>query len=279
MVENLRRKFEVHRASLYLQYWGIGHTLKPEGKPHWEKLLWKIENGEQITPSEEIGIVNGFNRKVEGMDKLESISREKGFLVISNHSKEGPVQGWGQFFVINHAVKQTTGREIVWAQGSGSYGASDLVSEITETIKVGSGRGIEGVKEIFYSMQTKPVGIFAEGTQKKNLKRGDYRAGKIIARAVKHDIPVVCIASSFVNGEISISADILDPLEVKRLETQDDKVNMHQEIVDYAMTTIASHLPENRRGVYTKAVQERLTRQTAQEQVIFDAKVSKQPTH
>lgn len=249
--QNLKRKIQIKGASAYLQYWGKDHQLQPEGKENWERFLWKIENRQITTLSDEIGIVNGFNYYVEGMDNLENIDTDRGFLVIANHSNEGPVRGWGQVIVMNHAVKKTTGEEIVWAQGGAASGTSAVAGESVRTIKVNSGSGIGGAKNVLQSLKTEAVGIFAEGTQERDLQRGDYRTGKIMARAAKHNIPVICIATSYVNGEIYVTADALDSSKIQRLEQiQQENVNPYQVIVDYAMTTIASHLPQDRRGYY-----------------------------
>ncbi|MEX2007275.1 MAG: hypothetical protein WD992_00695 [Candidatus Levyibacteriota bacterium] len=264
-LESAKREIQTRGASLYLQYWGIDHRLTPSGKEHWNNLLRKFKNRERVNPSTEIGVVDGFDYHVTGVDKLESLDPEKGFLLISNHSNEGPVRGWGQVFVMSHAVKQATGKDIVWAQGSAASGSSNAVRESVRTIKVkheknwkkkirkklhikSSGNGITGAKNILRSMKTEAVGIFPEGTQKRDLKKGDSRTGVIIASAARQGIPVVCISTSFTNGEIFVSADILDSSEIQRLESSYE--NPYQAIVDYTMITIASHLPKNRRGHY-----------------------------
>ncbi len=247
-LEHVKTRIQIGAASAYLRHWGTNHNYKPEGKEEWNRFVGKIIDGQPTTPSSEIGVLNGYKYHIEGTDNLRNIDPQKGLLVIANHSNEGPFRGWGQTFVMHYAVEKVTGKEIVWAQGDAASGSSDTIRKSVKTIKVNSGTGIEGARNILRSLKTDAVGIFAEGKQERDLQMGDYRAGKIISTAAKNNIPIFCISSSFVNGEIHV---VVDNFELPKIQESAD----YQALVDAAMIKIASHLPSTRQGYYRKKVE------------------------
>lgn len=251
MIETLKKEVQLRAASAYLQHWGINHRLKPEGKEHWNSLINKMRKGEPVIASEAIGIVNGFEYHIAGLERLAEIAPDKGLLIIANHSNEGPVRGWGQVIVMQNAFKEATGREITWAQGNAASGSSEPVRGSVKTIRVNSGNGVGGARNVLQAMRTETVGLFAEGTQKRDLQKGLASAGKMVANAARHGIPIFAIATFFRDGKIYVSVDSLDPTEIKELEKiKNEGVDPYQRVIDYAMTAIASHLPTNRRGDY-----------------------------
>lgn len=152
-----------------------------------------------------------------------------------------------------NAFKESTGREITWTQGQAASGASNTVHGSIETIQVGEGNGSAGARNILNALKEKTVGLFPEGTQKRDLVKAVPGAGKIIARAARTRIPIAYMATSFRDGHISITAGNIDPETIQIIE-RNKNTDPYQSIADYAMIQIARHLPEDRQGFYKEGV-------------------------
>lgn len=247
-ITTAQKYIAIDAAALFAQYWGRGHGLKPEGKLHFEEFIRKMKAGERADPISNMQMLDGFRYTFEGSELL---TNQGGILLLSNHSVEGPLRGYGNTAVIDYIFYQTTGERIRWVQGHGSSIVGKIhvaLGQTMNTITVANGNGVSGAKELLRTLiRGESVGLYPEGVQKKELQRGDPRAGKIITLAANRGIPVFCASSYFSNDCFRLFIDALDNPIIK------GRGNSPQAIVDYAMTTIASHLPENRRGFYKSA--------------------------
>ncbi len=242
-------------AALFAQYWGRGHGLKPEGKIHFNRFLEKIKTGQKTHPLDNMRILDGFSYEVEGTDLLEN---QKGILLLSNHSVEGPLRGYGNTFLIDYIFYQAAEEKIRWMQGKGSS-AIELIHEAlgqaTNTITVGNGNGTSGVRELLKAWERgESVGLYPEGVQKKDLQKGDPRAGKLMLLAVKREIQIFTAASYFENGHFRVSIDHLNNEALLSAYDLPSEFMPEQAMIDYAMTMIARHLPPEKRGAYKMGV-------------------------
>lgn len=254
MIETLRtgaakayRDFAIDGAALFAQRWGRGHGLKPEGKPHFEKFVLKVKSGEKADPAKSIRMLDGFNHTAEGRDLLKN---QGSILLLSNHSVEGPLRGYGNTVLIDYIYNEESGGRIRWIQGQGSSPVNlihEALGNTMNTITVGGGNGISGAKELLRAFKNgESVGLYPEGIQRARLQKGDLRAGKVIILSAILDIPIFCASSYFSNGFFRLYIDRLDNSKIMKIK------DLPQDVVDFAMTTIAQHLPWNRRGYYQK---------------------------
>lgn len=283
MHENLARSFianaAVEGAGIVLQF-GKGHGLKPEGKPHLREFLKNVKQGKSQHPAEVVRMLAGFEYHVEDLYGLSEINLEKGALILANHSKEGPIMGYGQVAVLNYHFDALTDRHIRWTQGKGSM-VADMVhhqleqsmdtiyvdnSEVDEagyvkdwTLWVTPGKlprrkSIEGTLKLFRALGDGGiVGVFPEGDHNDSLIKATPLAGHVIEFAARRGIPIICISTRFSNDRFSFSLhDPLSANKIKELAALGE--DGRQAIADYAMTVIASGIPEDRQGYYRDKV-------------------------
>ncbi|MEX2012894.1 MAG: hypothetical protein WD967_00650 [Candidatus Levyibacteriota bacterium] len=250
-ITTIQKDLMIDTAALFVQYWGRGHGLKPEGKPHFEEFLRKVKAGERSDPASNIQIFNGFTFSTEGAELLKN---QKRILLLSNHSVEGPLRGYGNTLVIDSVVEQAAGERIRWAQGHGSSIVDkihDALGQTMNTITVADGNGISGVKEIIRAWERgESVGLYPEGVQKKALQKGDPRAGKVMLLAARKDISIFTAVSYFENDHFSVAIDKLDNQLLAETVSNPFGNTPSQHAVDLAMNTMAPHLPPHKRGRY-----------------------------
>lgn len=234
-----------------------GDQLTDLGKMHFQKLTYKIKNGESTPLSEYIGVLYGFNLSVDGLDLLESLKGES-VLFLENHTADGPIRnGNWKLFATSYAVKVKTGKEIRWTYGKDRSTIQEFLRKpLTESINaipIRERDGTQGVRDIIEAFHNQDsIGLYPEGNSHKKLIRGDLRAGGIILHVAKKNIPIIATAAWFGENACHLSFVPIDNDVIKNIGKQSsDKNQSKQGIVDYAMRQIARNLPKDKRGFYS----------------------------
>lgn len=238
---------------------GKNRGLKKEGKPHFDKLISDYKRGEQILFSRYIHILDGFDfeSNISGLNNLEE-AKNRSILIVANHSNEGPLRGHGQRLVINHNVNQITQKELRWLHGLDKTTPERFTrirfANQSNTIPVRDGDPKASFNLIRQALRDKDaIGINPEGDGSIILLQAKPKAGQMLWLSAINNYAIVCVATYFEKDAFFLS--VAPPLDSQRIlnaaKQSNDKVSTFQEIADYAMRTIAQHLPENRRGYYS----------------------------
>lgn len=230
--------------------------LKPEGVKHYYNFIRLIKNNEKTEISEHIRILDGYDytSKITGLANLEPF-KGKNALVIGNHSNTGPIGGYGELILTSHYIKQETGKDPKWARGRGNNPLQERMRKRLDqtlgTIPIDEeNKGAFLFRSALKSGKT--VGLYAEGGSFRTLHKANPNAGGFMLIAAEMNIPIFCAATWFQNDTFFLT--FTGPLSIEMIKRRGsslgDKIVRRQTIADYAMSTIAQHSPENRRGYY-----------------------------
>ncbi|OGH29737.1 MAG: hypothetical protein A3B41_01400 [Candidatus Levybacteria bacterium RIFCSPLOWO2_01_FULL_37_26] len=232
-------------------------SLKPEGKPLFDDFVNSIQKGKEIALSEYIDMFLGFDFKsgVNGLENLTAL-KNKPILLAANHVNYGPLGGDWQHAVISYYVKQTTGKEMKWLQGFDPTTTQDFFRErfykSKNIIPVGDSSPRRAGILLLQAIKNKDsMGFYPEGERTKSLIQAIPDAGGLMLTCATRDIDIVCCSSGYKNDTFFLNFNTLDINQILEMgEGKKPKPSRLQEIVDYAMSTIAQDLPKNRRGYY-----------------------------
>jgi hypothetical protein len=235
--------------------------LKPEGKPRYDDFIYSVQKGEQIALSDYGDMFLGFDFKsgIKGLENL-ILLKDKPILLVANHVNNGPMKGDWQHVVISYYVKETTGEEIRWLHGFDPTTAQDLFRErlhkSINSIPIRDNDPSRGglLLRRAIGIDKASMGLYPEGDGSKNLRRGMPKAGRLIATWARNAIDIVSCSVRFQSDTFFLTFDTLDNETIKTIVQKGaDRSSSWQDIADYAMRTIAQHLPENRRGYYEES--------------------------
>jgi len=235
-----------------------GEAITDLGKIFFELMVGKIKKGEKTPLSEYFGVLNGFGLAIEGLDSLKMLTG-KNALYLSNHTENGPLRnGHWKLFATNYVVKEITEKEIRWTYGQDRSTGQELfrepVTKSVNAIPVREGTGIAGIREILKAFQSQDsVGLYPEGDGRKELIKGDPKAGGIIYHAAIKGIPIVAISAWFEKEKnvCHLNFALLDNTFIKSMgNVSSNRDDNRQRIVDYAMTAISQNMPSQLRGYY-----------------------------
>ena len=226
------------------------------GKAFFSVMIDKVKNGELTPFSEYFGVLGGFKFSIEGLNFLVSL-KGKNALFLENHTTNGPVRGghW-KLFATNYVVKQITGKEIRWTFGQDKTTPIESfrgpATKSINAIPVREGNGTEGIRLMLKAFEDQEsVGLYPEGNGRKELTKGDPRAGGIILLAARRNIPIIATAAWFEKGTCHLKFIPLNNEHIKNLASiPANKDTNRRDIVDYAMIKIATNLPFQLRGYY-----------------------------
>lgn len=260
ITENDMAKNITHFAFPYYLSHKYGYRLNGEENNKLRRLLDRVRAGEPTSPSRELGLIEGYERRVNGLENLEQL-KGKRFIVISNHFSRAPFAYFPFVMLMNSYVKEATGEEIAWVQGSGSSITTFLIKEISlagNTIYVDNGKpSLKKAREekAKHPDKINAIGIFAEGEisdKGQYLRIGAPKAGEAILKAVKQKKEIICIGDWFEYG--TFYTNIGEPLSAaeiqKRANSSEEEQNPNQAAVDYVMENLARLLPPIYRGNY-----------------------------
>ncbi len=179
-----------------------GDQLTDLGKINFQRFKDNIKSGQATPFSEYIGVLDGFNHSLDGLNVLESLKGKNAFF-LENHTADGPIRnGHWKLFATSYVVKDKTGKEIRWTYGQNKSTIQELfrkpVAERINAIPIREKNGTQGVRDIIKALDSKDsVGLFPEGNCDKKLIRGNPKAGGLILYVAKKNIPIVAIAAWF----------------------------------------------------------------------------------
>lgn len=232
--------------------------LSPAGQEVSNDFFNSVKKDEKVSLAECIGVLDTYGLEEEGLDALEDL-KGKSFLLLSNHSNEGPLRGFGNTIFVSNVIKRLTGKEPRWAHGQDKSTLSDIarkkLNNSLNTILVREKSGYKGASNIVESFRNEDIiGIYPEGDSGNNLKRANAKAGHFIYYATRKGIPIICAAADFrAQSKFFVTFLRLDGQKVLDLYNSTlDKHEARQMIADYAMNEIASHLPKEKRGYYSQ---------------------------
>lgn len=225
--------------------------LSPEATPLYQDMVRRLLTGDRVVISELTGLLHGYDVHPSGLEYLEGLSG-KPFILVTNHFNGGPLRGFWQVVNMSHFVREKTGQEPRWVQGSGHHIVShihDMVASATNNIAVG---GVGGVREIERTLRNGvPIAIHPEGQPSRTLTRGDPRAGRILLNAAEKDIPILCCAAWSEQNNLFVTMSALSPDSLRGLGNRIEDVRQQgQHVVDYVMGALAQNLPKKLRGYY-----------------------------
>ena len=237
-----------------------GEPITDLGKIYFESMVGKIKRGEKTPFSEYFGILNGFRLALGGLDYLKML-KGKNALFLSNHTENGPLRnGHWKIVATNYLVRQITGKEIRWTYGQDRSTLQELfrepVTKSVNAIPIREGTGIAGIREILKAFQNQDsVGLYPEGDGRKELIRGNRKAGGIILFAARQNVPIVSTSAWFEKATYTchLNFTLLNSELIKSMGGSSNKEQAKQEIVDYAMAEIAKNMPRELRGYYQNA--------------------------
>ena len=244
-------------------------ALTPNGLKRYHELISHIKGKHPINLSEYADILDGydFTSQIQGLEKLEHI--KNGALILSNHTKEGPLKGDSNILATGFHVARKTGREIRWMFGvrsSPNNIARPNVQASLNFILVDGKKGRKKNGANFPTIMSRDlVGLYPEGDNDVALRQGKPEAGRVIHLAAKLGVPTICVSVDFNNGIYRLTFNELDnqhiitlrkkgkqKLQSQKNPTRKDRLALAggQEVVNYAMATIALPLPPEKRGYY-----------------------------
>ena len=243
-----------------LEEWTIDslrRSLKPEGKPRFDDFVNSLKRGEKIVLSNYMDMFLGYDFK-SGIEGLESLTllKEKPILVVANHINKGPMRGDWQHAAISHYVKKTTQKEVRWLHGFDPTTTQDLFRErshqLANNIPIRGPDTQKAARLLIQAIKNNDsMGLYPEGDGSRNLRKGLPEAGRLIAICARNSMNIVSCSVRFQRDTFFLTFDNIDSEKIKALEQKGKDRNAGwQNITDYAMTNIAKHLPENRRGYY-----------------------------
>lgn len=246
--------------------WVIGwfrQELKPEGKPYYDDFIAKLQRGEKISLPDYNNMFLGFdqNSGIKGLENLKGL-KDKPMLVLSNHTNNGPLGGGWRDITLSYHINAITGNKIRLMHGHDPTARHDLFRErlhkSIDSIPIRDPdtlRGSESLRQAIKnrdSMSLYPEGGF--GPRGNNLRQGMPEAGRLIRMCLKRDYALVTVSFGFKNDIFKrdtffATFDRIENEEIVRLGGT-DKNAIDQSVVDYTMSRIAQHLPEEKRGYY-----------------------------
>lgn len=234
-IGDFKRNLVIDADSFLVQHFGKETELKPEGQPYFDAFIQAIKDGRSVSMADYIGMLNGFERRVnpDGLEKVEEAAKQgKGLLVAIDHLGIGPLRGYGLMFDAHHRIKQATGQDLRWVQGSGSSFMDighDALGKATHSIYVDNRttdrygnvfesnfkfRGItipahwitpgsqyvkpsnEGAEELIDEIRDKGyIAYCPEGTQEPTIQRGKLEAAIPALMAIRYKMPIVIAAA------------------------------------------------------------------------------------
>lgn len=249
----------IDEVILRSRQFGLHRGLRPEGKPHFDQLIRDYKEGKQILFYKYIHMLDGYDytSNIHGLGNLEEMKNEP-ILVVANHPYEDPLKGGHcQRILINYNVYNITQKETRWLFGEDKTSPEHLMrrrfSRQSSTIPVRDDDPETSRKLILQALRNQDtIGINPEGDGNKTLLRGLPKAGQMILLSVINNYNIVCVTTDFRNDSFFLTFD--PPLDNERLKKakniSQDRDLLRQTISDYAMATIATHLPEEKRGYY-----------------------------
>lgn len=234
------------------------HWLPPDQREPFREFVYRIVAGQKVSP-EELHVLDNYELVIGGLENLEKL-RGRSALVLINHPFEGPLRIIGPALLFYQLVKRTTGQEPILLMGKGLSIVTALREKIAATtdavVLVGDEKGQS--KEVMLSLlaEGKMVLLAPEGKNSNQLRRGDFRAGRLSFHAVAAGYPLICMVEWFKDNKHHINiSPVLNEEQaevVKRLGTlSPNPKEAGQETIDYLMGMIMADLPpENRRGYY-----------------------------
>lgn len=253
--EWLQEKFNGMVFGLAVKHFRSG--LKAEAIPAYLEMMRKIKGGEKVIISDLMNLLTGYTLHAFGLEQFEEL-KDRAFILVVNHFHGGPIRGFWQVVAINHLVREKTGQEPHWVQGSGSQIVAPIHEMVaTSTNNIAVGGGAAGVREIERTLHNKMVvAIHPEGEPSVKLRRGDYRTGRILLHAAKRNIPILCTAVWSQNNDLFVNmSQILHGEAICKLVNSADDVRASgQLVVDHVMGILAQRLPPPLRGHYVNPV-------------------------
>lgn len=257
--EWVQKRFD--EAILRSRQFGLNRGLRPKGKPHFDQLIKDYTEGKQILFSNYIGILYGFDYEsnINGLENLEEI-KDQPILIVANHPYEDPLKGGHcQRILINYHVSNITKKEVMWLFGEDKTSPEHLMrkrfSRQSNTILVRDDDPETSRTFIRQAFRNKDIiGLNPEGDGKKTLLRGLAKGGEMIIFYALNNYCIVCVSTDFKNNAFFLAVDPpLDNVRIReaRKILKNDKKKLEQMISDYAMSIIAQHLPEEKRGYYS----------------------------
>lgn len=240
------------------------HQLGPVGQELLREVLGDVLLGKKFELSTQIGLLDGFRHNAMGIEELGKKLKQQNqrtYLAIINHYSECPLGIVGNAILTAYYLR--TGLDLCsggvepWVvQGSGLALVALLrsrVGKVTNVLLAGSSGGGDAIGHLWRN--GKPVILYPEGKnshQGKKMIQGDFRAGRVMLRAVNLGIPIITAGIYFKNQSFALVAgDVLNPNAILELNSLSPvKKITGQEIVDYGMRSVARCLPENIRGYY-----------------------------
>lgn len=229
---------------------GKNRRLNPEGQEALRQFAMDILRGREFSLSEKIGILKGFNVYPLGFEDLQVKLPERQFVAVVNHFAECPLGIVGNAVVLSHAFREKLNVEPFIVFGSGKSIVSLFRERAEKTTNVvlvgGNGGGSKIIKQQLEKGHS--LILYPEGKNSHRLKRGDFRAGRLMVLAADMDIPVLAVGTYFENNTFYTRAGrILDKQEIIRLGNftggREEKREAGQQVVDYGMHEIAATLP------------------------------------
>jgi hypothetical protein len=247
------------------------YPLTPTGKRNYKTFINGLKKGIPMNLSEHIGILDGYDYTsgVTGLENLEGLNLNKGCLILANHERELPLKGRSIIFPIGFHVRQKGGKEIRWVYGTdlsldqfGKGGYEKSLNFILVGGKNLFGRKktqIKGMRELLQAIKKDFVGLYPEGDNSDKLLKGKSEAGRIIAQAASQKVDIICSTTRLNGRTFEVTFQKLENERVLELYEQTNdtiesaaqaKSVAGQNVVDYAMNTIALPLPPEKRGHY-----------------------------
>lgn len=243
---------------------GLHRGLKPEGKPHFDRLIRDYKEGKQILFHNYIHMLDGYDYRsnIHGLENLEKIKNEP-ILVVANHPYQDPLLGGHcQRILINYNVYNITQKETRWLFGEDKTSPEHFMrrrfSRQSSTILVRDGdkkgKVMSGIAVGGALKNRDIIGINPEGDGAKTLLKANPNSATMIFLAAIHNYKIVCVATDFKNGTFFMAVDSSlnnNRIRKARIKLKDNQDNLRELVANYAMAKIAMHLPEEKRGYYS----------------------------
>lgn len=247
------------------------YPLTPTGERNYKIFINRLKQGLPTNLSEHMGILDGYDyiSGVSGLENLSGLNPNKGCLILTNHERKLPIRGDSLIFPIGFHVRQKSGKEIRWAYGTdislNQFGKGGYEKSLNFILVGGKnlvGRKktqIKGVRELLRAIGKDFVGLYPEGDNGDKLLRGQREAGGIIANAASREIDIICSTTRLNGKTFEVTFQKLDNERIMELWRQrkdsnespaQARLKASQNVVDYAMNTIALPLPQEKRGYY-----------------------------
>ena len=249
-------------ASQVLQA-GKNQRLTREGHRSLTTLGMDLVRGNHFEISEKIGVLEGFEVKAEGFEKLRKEAQKAPFLICANHFVSNPGKIVGNLVALSYSIKKELDIEPYAVFGNGFSPVSafrERAERATNIILVGGKE--KGFLVISRALnEGKSLIFYPEGTNSETLMKANFKAGRVILGAARKGISTATVGLCFdphsrtfnvTGGEIISPEEIIEEGCREGGKTLEEIQRSGQAVVDNVMHSIALLLPEKYRGYYSR---------------------------